>query len=128
MGERVVQQVAAAMRNGYNAKLLRKIRQVAFLADRAYVERLGDRLTLRSHEECLADPRAFAENFRRIETESNLMEPHTVLVEPAGDRYVVVNPANATLSTEELDHSFDLPYERRPTRATAARATFRRGR
>ncbi|MBQ5923586.1 MAG: YgiQ family radical SAM protein, partial [Alistipes sp.] len=37
MGERVVQQVARAMRNGYNAKLLRKINQVAFLADREYV-------------------------------------------------------------------------------------------
>ena len=32
MGERVVQQVARAMRNGYNAKLLRKIRQGAFLS------------------------------------------------------------------------------------------------
>ena len=42
------------------------------------------------------------------------MEPHSVLVEPTGDRYVVVNPANATLSTEELDRSFDLPYERAP--------------
>ena len=114
MGERVVQQVAAAMRNGYNAKLLRKLRQVAFLADRTYVDRLEDRLLLHSYEECTADPHAFAENFRRIETESNLMEPHSVLVEPTGDRYVVVNPANATLSTEELDRSFDLPYERAP--------------
>ena len=114
MGERIVQQVAAAMRNGYNAKLLRKLRQVAFLADRTYVDRLEDRLLLHSYEECTADPHAFAENFRRIETESNLMEPHSVLVEPTGDRYVVVNPANATLSTEELDRSFDLPYERAP--------------
>ena len=48
MGERVVQQVAAAMRNGYNAKLLRKLRQVAFLADRTYVDRLEDRLLLHS--------------------------------------------------------------------------------
>ena len=84
MGERVVQQVAAAMRNGYNAKLLRKLRQVAFLADRTYVDRLEDRLLLHSYEECTADPHAFAENFRRIETESNLMEPHSVLVEPHG--------------------------------------------
>ena len=114
MGERVVQQVAAAMRNGYNAKLLRKLRQVAFLADRTYVDRLEDRLLLHSYEECTADPHAFAENFRRIETESNLMEPHSVLVEPTGDRYVVVNPANATLSTEEL--VVRLP----PTGATSA--------
>ena len=31
-----------------------------------------------------------------------------------GDRCVVVTPANTTLTTEELDHSFDLPYERAP--------------
>ena len=62
MGERVVQEVARALRNGYNAKLLRKIRQVAFIADRDYVERLDPERTirLRSYEECARDDRAFA--------------------------------------------------------------------
>ena len=116
MGERVVQQVARAMRNGYNAKLLRKIRQVAFLADEAYVSRLDLDRTIRLHgyEECLRDKRAFGENFTVIETQSNLMEPETTLVEATGDRFVVVTPPNTTLTTEELDHSFDLPYERAP--------------
>ena len=116
MGERVVQQVARALRNGYNAKLLRRIRQVAFLADESYVARLDPAATIRLHsyEECVRDKRAFRENFTVIETQSNLMEPEATLVEPTGDRYVVVTPPNATLTTEELDHSFDLPYERAP--------------
>ena len=116
MGERVVQQVARAMRNGYNAKLLRKIRQVAFLADDAYVSRLDPDRTIRLHgyEECLRDKRAFGENFTIIETQSNLMEPTATLLEAVCDRYVVVTPPNTTLTTEELDHSFDLPYERAP--------------
>ena len=116
MGEGVVQQVARAMRNGYNAKLLRKIRQVAFLADSGYVDRLdpGTTIRLHSYEECARDDRAFGENFTVIETQSNLMEPVHTLVEPTGDRFVVVNPPLATLSTEELDRSFDLPYERAP--------------
>ena len=116
MGERVVQQVAQAMRNGYNAKLLRKIRQVAFMADGDYVGRLDPAQTIRLHsfEECARDHRAFGENFTVIETQSNLMEPEATLVEAVGDRYVVVTPPNATLTTEELDHSFDLPYERAP--------------
>ena len=42
------------------------------------------------------------------------MEPTATLVEAVGDRCVVVTPANTTLTTEELDHSFDLPYERAP--------------
>ena len=116
MGERVIQQVARAMRNGYNAKLLRKIRQVAFLSDESYVARLDPERTIRLHsfEKCAADKRAFGENFTVIETQSNLMEPEATLVEQVGDRYVVVTPPNAALSTEELDHSFDLPYERAP--------------
>jgi len=116
MGEKVIQEVAGAMRNGYNAKLLRKIRQVAFLADERYVARLDPAKTLRLHsyEECRADKRAFGENFTVIETQSNLMTPDTTLVEGVGDRYAVVTPPHATLTTEELDHSFDLPYERAP--------------
>ena len=116
MGEGVIQQVAKAMRNGYNAKLLRKIRQVAFLADEAYVSRLDPATTIRLHsyERCCADPQAFGENFTIIETQSNLPEPEATLVEPVGDRYAVVTPPHATLTTEELDRSFDLPYERAP--------------
>ena len=116
MGERVVQQVARAMRNGYNAKLLRKLRQVAFMADDSYVQRLDPAETIRLHayEECVRDKRAFGENFTIIETQSNLMEPTATLIEAVGDRYVVVTPPNTTLSTDELDHSFDLPYQRAP--------------
>ena len=104
------------MRNGYNAKLLRKINQVAFVADKSYVERLNPDTTkiLHSYEECCRDKRAFAENFVEEETLSNVMEPTTTLVEQVGEKYVVVTPPNTTLTTEELDHSFDLPYERAP--------------
>ncbi|MDE7077900.1 MAG: YgiQ family radical SAM protein [Alistipes sp.] len=116
MGEGVVQEVARAMRNGYNAKLLRKIRQVAFMADENYVSRLDPAATIRLHsyDECLRDKRAFGENFATEETQSNLLEPEATLVEQVGDRYVVVTPPRATLTTEELDRSFDLPYERAP--------------
>ena len=116
MGERVVQQVARAMHNGYNANLLRKIRQVAFVADKGYVERLDPTRTrhLASFEECQRDKHAFGRNFVEVETLSNMMESDVTLVEAVGEQYVVVTPPNATLSTEELDHSFDLPYERAP--------------
>ena len=114
MGERVVQEVAKAMRNGYNAKLLRKIRQVGFVADREYVDRIEDKIELHSYEECKRDRKAFGENFVTEEVQSNLLSPTAALVERVGDRYVVINPPNTALTTEELDHSFDLPYERAP--------------
>lgn len=116
MGEGVVQEVAKAMRNGFNMKLLRKINQVAFLADKSYVERLDETKTLKLHayETCCKSKVAFGENFTTMEIESNRMASDKILVEPTGDRFVVVNPPRPILSTEELDHSFDLPYERAP--------------
>ncbi len=116
MGEKVVADVARAMRNGYNAKLLRNVRQVSFIADEGYVGRLDPETTIRLHsfEECAADKRAFGENFVEEEILSNCMNPDKTLVERVGDRYVVVTPPNATLTTEEIDRSFDLPYERAP--------------
>ena len=116
MGERVVQQVARSMRNGYNAKLLRNIPQVAFMADERYVERLDKEKTihLASYEECCRNKQAFAHNFTTVEELSNMMQSDKTLVERTGEQYVVVTPPNPTLSSEELDHSFDLPYERAP--------------
>jgi uncharacterized radical SAM protein YgiQ len=43
-----------------------------------------------------------------------MMECQTTLVERVGDSYVVITPPHERLTTEELDHSFDLPYERAP--------------
>lgn len=114
MGERVVCEVAKAMRNGYNAKLLRKIRQVGFIADRDYIERIEDKIELHSFEECKRSHKAFGENFVTEEIQSNLLSPTAALIERAGNDYVVINPPNTDITTEELDHSFDLPYERAP--------------
>ncbi len=116
MGEGVVQEVAKAMRNGFNMKLLRKINQVAFLADKGYVERLDKEriVLLHSFEACQKSKSKFGENFTAMEIESNRMASDRILVEPTGERFVVVNPPRPTLATEELDHSFDLPYERAP--------------
>ncbi len=116
MGEGVIQRVAKAMRNGYNAKLMRQIPQVSFIADRAYVERLPESSTihLASFEKCQKSKQSFVENFKIIEIESNLKRQVNYLVEQVGERFVVVNPPLPTLTTEEIDASFDLPYERAP--------------
>ena len=116
MGDKAITDVARALKNGFNAKLLRKLPQVAFVADRSYVEKLDPQrtVTLRSFEECLADKKAFADNFVRIETESNRLVQEMTLVEPTADRYVVVTPPYPALTEEEIDRSFDLPYTRLP--------------
>ena len=116
MGERVIREVAHTMHNGFNPKRIRSIRQVAFVADKEYVERLDRDKTifLNSFEECCQNKRAFGENFVTIETESNLLAAEKVIVEPTGDKFVVVNPMNSALTTEQIDYAFDLPYMRAP--------------
>ena len=116
MGEKVVREVARAMRNGYNAKLLHTLRQVAFVADKRFVEALPSEkvVMLHSFEQCQRDKRAFGENFTKEEVESNRLESENILVERTGDDYVVINPMHAALSSEELDAAFDLPYMRAP--------------
>ncbi len=72
-----------------------------------------DDIVLHSHEECLRNKRAQAENFRHIEEESNKYEAKRIIQEVDG-RYAVVNPPYQPLTQDELDHSFDLPYTRLP--------------
>lgn len=70
-------------------------------------------IVLHSYEQCLKDPRKQAENFRHIEEESNRMHAQRLLQETKG-QMVVVTPPYPPLSTDQLDHSFDLPYTRVP--------------
>ena len=70
-------------------------------------------IVLNSHEECLRDKRAEAANFKHIEEESNKMHASRLIQEVEG-KYVVVNAPYPPMTTEELDHSFDLPYTRLP--------------
>lgn len=114
MGEKSILEIAKSFHNGYNAHLIRKIKQIAFLADRNYVDRLEPDSTIRLHsfEECAKNGQKFGENFVHIETQSNRIMPKT-LVEPWGDKFVVVNPPYPS-PDEDLDRSFDLPYTRLP--------------
>ena len=70
-------------------------------------------IVLHGHAECLRDKRAEAANFRHIEEESNRMHASRLIQEVEGC-YVVVNAPYPPMTTEELDHSFDLPYTRLP--------------
>ncbi|MBR6831726.1 MAG: YgiQ family radical SAM protein [Tidjanibacter sp.] len=116
MGDKVIRDIAKCMQNGFNMNLLRKLNQVGFVADDRYVSKLPAEgvIRLHSYEECCRSKKMFGENFTHMETESNRLEQTRAIVEPTGDKYVVINAPYAQLTTEELDNSFDLPYTRLP--------------
>ncbi|MBO7301840.1 MAG: YgiQ family radical SAM protein [Bacteroidaceae bacterium] len=70
-------------------------------------------LLLASHKECLESKEKQAANFHSIEKESNRMNAKR-LIQEYKNGFVVVNPPFPTMTTEQLDHSFDLPYTRLP--------------
>ncbi|MDR0902252.1 MAG: YgiQ family radical SAM protein [Opitutaceae bacterium] len=119
LGEKPVCEIAARLAAGEPAGALTGIRQTACLVPRAAGVALAEpgggapAILLHSHEECLADKRKFAANFRRVEEESNRVAAAT-LVEPVGDRAVIVNPPHPCPAPAETDASFDLPYTRLP--------------
>jgi len=110
MGERAIVETA---RRGVR----RDIPQTVWCAPQQEARVPEDAVVLSSHGTVLHDKRKYAENFRLIETESNRMEPRT-LVQPVetehGTLAVVVNPPFPLMTTEELDAVFDLPFQYTP--------------
>ena len=116
MGEKPIIELARRLSEGESVETIRDIPQTVYLTK---TESVSDRIDpkndilLHSHEECLKDKRAQAENFRHIEEQSNMMHARRLL-QQVGRNYVVVNPPYPPMTTAELDASFDLPYTRQP--------------
>lgn len=115
MGEKVTIEIANGLSEGKSLHDLRNIPQIVFLAKKEDIPGgfKDDDIILHSHEECLHDRRAQAENFRHIEEESNKMHAQR-LIQGVDGVYAVVNPPYPPMTTAEIDASFDLPYQRVP--------------
>lgn len=111
MGERTMLELTRAIESGRNLRQMENIAQLAFY--RKGTCKLDGALVLHSYEQCLEEPRAFAENFHQIEVHANMLTPQT-LVEPVGDGYVRVNPPLPPATTEEMDSFWDLPFTKKP--------------
>lgn len=115
MGEKNTLKLCQELESGKNIKDIRDIPQTVYLCRPEHIPGgITDQdIVLHSHEECLRDKRAQAENFRHIEEESNKMHAQRLL-QAVGNVYTVVNPPYPPMSTEEMDAAFDLPYTRMP--------------
>ncbi|MBQ8257174.1 MAG: YgiQ family radical SAM protein [Bacteroidaceae bacterium] len=116
---REMQQLLAAEGGEYitaaQARVItRNIRQTGYLAAKSEIESDGENdKVLAPHSLCLKEKASQAANFLAIEKESNKVNAKRLLQE-YDEGVVVVNPPFPTMTTEQLDHSFDLPYTRLP--------------
>ena len=126
MGEQPIIAIADAMRERLQKsgrehmtadearEICRSIRQTGYLVRKGEItiDNESDR-PLASHSECLKSKEKQAANFLAIEKESNRVNAKRLLQE-YDEGVVVINPPFPTMTTEQLDRSFDLPYTRLP--------------
>ena len=118
MGEKQVVEIARCMEsgerkanNGLSQSLISTIPQIAYLSDHSPSS--TDIITLHSHEEACKSKRIHAQNFSLIESESNKIHPATI-VQAVGKQFVVVNPTYPTMTTQQLDAIYELPFQYHP--------------
>ncbi len=108
MGERSIVEVADALNAGLS------VHDLTFLDGTVYrsktTDQVVDGITLPDWETVKADKTAYARSFytQYLNTDPFTAKP---LIEPYGKEFVIQNPPQKPLSEEEMDLTYDLPYE-----------------
>ena len=108
MGERTIREIANNLNAGRSISDLTDIPQTALFINESPS---ADDIVLHSYEECLADKRKQAMNFKHVEIESNKYRGKTIW-QSTGGRWLKINPMYPPMTSDEIDASFDLPYTR----------------
>lgn len=116
MGDQPLRDMLKLLKKGVPFSNLKTLNQVAFV--QPAVEELPknkrwETVELASHEDCLSDKLKYAANFKIVEVESNKWQADRI-IQHVGNEVLVINPPYKTMTEDEIDRSFDLPYTRLP--------------
>lgn len=114
MGELAIVEIANALNENIKIEDITNIPQTFFLKKK--FEKLQSEwndLILASHEDCLKDKKTYASNFKDVEIESNKKHANRLLQDVV-DYTLYINPPYPTMTEQQIDASFDLPYTRLP--------------
>ncbi|MBI1836930.1 MAG: YgiQ family radical SAM protein [Flavobacteriia bacterium] len=116
MGDQPLRELLRLVKRGVPFEGLRTLKQVAFLQNSTQdlpKNKQWETVEMASHEECLKDKIKYASNFKIVEVESNKWQANRI-IQKVGNKTLVINPPNKTMTEKEMDQSFDLPYTRLP--------------
>ena len=116
MGEQPLREVVRLLQKGVPFSSITTIKQTAVLVDaNAKIPKNSnwEDVEIVSHEMCLKDKKAYASNFKIIEQESNKLAARRIF-QKIGDKTLMINPPYPTMTEDEIDASFELPYTRMP--------------
>lgn len=115
MGEKTISALADRLSAGERIEEITDLPQTAFFCNRLETKKIDNEkaIVLASYEECLADKRKQAQNFKHVEEESNKWNGR-IIYQATGNRMIRINPMWPPMKEGEIDASFDLPYTRVP--------------
>ena len=117
MGEQPLHDIVKLLQKGVPFSSLKTIKQTGFLLnsdEKIPKNKHWEDVWIHSHEKCLTDKKAFAQNFKTLEVESNMMIPKRQILQKVGEQTLVLNPAYPAMTEHEIDAAFDLPFTRMP--------------
>lgn len=116
MGEKPLQEIVNRLQNGELIGNITAVNQTAYLSNTILNidTKVWEDYSLYSYDDCLKNKISFAKNFKVIEQESNKYESNQRLIQKFNNTYLIVNPANKPVSTQDLDEVYNLPFTRLP--------------
>lgn len=109
MGEKPIMQIANLLKYGMNIRDITDVRGTAYIA--SDISGLKDYIEVPSFEDVSEDKHAYAEAHKLEYMEQDALRGKT-LIQRHENRFLVQNPPAYTLTQEEMDFVYSLPYMR----------------
>jgi uncharacterized radical SAM protein YgiQ len=118
MSEKSILQIADRLNDSGQIFNCYDIKQIAYLSD--FNDKIENDIKLFSYKELQKDKIKYAENFVKIEQESNYNSNRRI-VQNLQNKRLIVNPVFPTTTEKEIDSFYDLDYTRLPHPKYAAK-------
>nr|WP_246517318.1 YgiQ family radical SAM protein [Clostridium aciditolerans] len=109
MGEKTVVQIANLLKYGMSIQKVTDVRGTVYLSNS--LSQLRDFVEVPSFEEVSTNKNAYAESYKLEYFEQDAIRGKTV-VQKHSDKYIIQNPPQFSLTEEEMDVVYNLPYTR----------------
>ena len=111
MGEKAISEIAERLKNGEDIKSIKEVRGTA--AKSSQKPEIESSILLNSFDEIVKDKILYSENFRISYRNTDPFTAAT-LIEQTGNQYIIQNPPQYPLSTEEMDNVYSLAFMNAP--------------
>ena len=112
MSEKSILEIALRIKQDGHIYNTYNVNQIVYLSD--LNDKKKNDIDINSHELCLADKSKYAENFVIIEKESVKYNSRQRITQIIGSQKIIVNSPFPTLTQNELDEIYNLPFSRKP--------------